>query len=361
MEDASRSSIKPGDTSPGTPPPDTTPPQPTQPPTDGVISKFLSRTAADDAPATDEAAAFRHGGWAPFRARVEAALRAHPKIAPRRVAAFCSCGSDAWVMGRVVNYAFPSVLNYKICSTKCHDRFCVPCSQERSYRVRSALLKHMHGRQDLKLVTLTLRASGDPLSTILDRLTKFFRLLRSRPLWKKAVTGGVSIIETKVGRGSGDWHCHFHVIVESKFIPQARLSAEWLRITGDSHIVDIRPVGARIGAVSYITKYITKAADHSIVMDPARLLEALTAFTGRRLVSTFGAWRGLKLMEKPDAPDFPKENGIPIGDTEWRPIGPLAAFLSAARAGDSPAAFVLWKLRGSQGPAPPKVRSLPAV
>ena len=293
-------------------------------------------------------------------------------VKPRRLAAFRLCGSDAYVEAR------PRVVNaggfiglgtfghdYRIRQTKCHDRFCVPCSRERSNRIRHALLQHMQKLPDLKLITLTLRNVKTSLTAALDRITKHFRTLRSKSIWSKRVQGGVWIIETKIGENSGEWHVHVHCVAQAKFIPQHLLSELWHNITGDSFIVDIRPVGARTGAVSYITKYVTKASDHQIVMDPERLQEAIIAFTGRRLVSTFGAWRGLELMEKPcHDPETitDEETGKTYNAPTWRPIGSLSAILASAAAGDPQSRLIISRLtRKSRPPPPSDMRQLPPV
>jgi hypothetical protein len=369
VDNPTRSTNKPGNTSQGTPPPHTPPRSTASTAPNTVITDFLSRTAADDKMPSDQAMDFRHSGWAPYRARVEQALRETEGITPRRLAAFSVCGADAWIESRRKLVHCPRTNfdaattgtathfgnEYRIKSTKCHDRFCVPCSQERSFRVRQALLKHMQPLDNLKLITLTLKASTDGLSAILDRITRCFRLLRNRPIWKKNIEGGVSIIETKLGKNSGAWHCHFHVVCRGKFTSQAKLADEWQRITTDSRIVDIRPVGARSGAVTYITKYITKAADHEIVMSPKHLSEAIVAFTGRRMVSTFGTWRGLELMEKPHEEQFITEDGIHLDRDAWCPVGPLGTLLAAAAAGDAAAIIIFAKLRQKPARPPPNV------
>lgn len=352
----------------GTPPPPPAAQSPEEYVPGELTKKFLSSLpevppSTTDSP-PDLAEDFRHGGWAPFRRRVAQALSATPGITPRRLAAFRTCGCDAFVHGRTIHPALPSIMEYKIRATKCHDRFCVPCSQERSNRIRQSLLTHMAPLEGLKLITLTLAASDKPLSAILDRITRCFRLLRNKAIWKKNVQGGVAIIETKLGKNSGTWHVHFHVVAAAKYIPQAKISEEWLAITGDSRIVDIRPVGAKTGAVSYITKYITKAADHSIVTSESHLSEAIVAFTGRRLVTTFGTWRGLQLMERPadDSDTYWDENckqRLPRG--EWRGVGSLSTILQAAASGDAAAIRVVQRLRRPAGRPPPDLRQLPPV
>jgi hypothetical protein len=315
-----------------------------------LVQQFLSQKPSDNiaqVQTPDLAEQFRHGGWAPFRKRVDAALAATPGISPRRLSAFRGCGCDAYVEYRLIGRDNPAK-EFRIRSTKCHDRFCVPCAAERSSRIRDSLARHMYQRENMSLITLTLAASTAPLTEILDRITRCFRLLRNKPLWKKAVQGGCSIIETKLGEGSGAWHVHFHILAETKFLHQARLSELWHSITGDSRIVDIRRVGAHSGAISYITKYVCKAADHSIVMSPKHLQEAITAFNGRRLVSTFGTWRGLELMEKVDE----ELSSYAVG--EWQGMGRLDDFLRDAARGDPAAIAVIRTLRrGTSRPPPP--------
>lgn len=297
---------------------------------------------------SDLAEDFRHGGWAPFRRRVQAALASMPGVSVRRQSAFRSCGCDAFVESRFLT-GMRQAKEYRIRSTKCHDRFCVPCSNERARRIRKNLLDHMAPKENLSLITLTLAASDAPLRTCLDRITRCFRLLRNKPVWKKSIEGGCCIIETKIGKGSGQWHCHMHVVADAKYCDQKKLSEQWLAITGDSRIVDIRRVGAKTGAVQYVTKYVTKAADHSIVTSPKHLQESIRAFEGRRLVSTFGTWRGLKLSENND-----EDEDVGCGG-EWRPEGRLDAWLARAALNDLEALAVVRRLRGGIARPPPPV------
>ena len=275
-------------------------------------------------------------------------MAALPEISPRRIGAFRSCGYDAYVEQAVYNpNRFANALSmahsqtpctthrpaldlpqWRVRCTKCHDRFCVPCSNERSWRVRTSLLNHMAARKDLSLIGLTIEHSDAPLAETLDRITRHFRALRLLPIWKKNISGGVAIIETKIAKNGRSWHTHYHIICEAKYVPQDKLSAAWHKITGDSFIVDVRRVGAITGAVQYITKYITKAADQAIVNSPKHLAEAIIAFTGRRLVSTFGTWRGLQLMERPD-----EEKTINPATT-WKPVGRIDEIMHWASKGD---------------------------
>lgn len=332
--------------------------------------KFLSQKADPARPYSntqgvnsDLSATFRHSGWAPFRRRVDKALERCHKVSNRRLTAFRCCGSDAHVEMRLVGgeYAIgggpAGTPRYRIRSTKCHDRFCLPCSKARAERIRTSLAIWLKDRPNLKLITLTLRQGTDSLRTTLDRITRAFRCLRNTPLWKKAVAGGVATIEAKIGDDKNrfkteekPWNVHFHIIAEAKYIPQKLLSKLWLQITGDSDIVDIRLVGARSGAIQYITKYITKSSDNQIVNSPKHLDEAINAFTGRRLVSTFATWRGLKLMEIHDDIETASEKAA------WQPLGSLDDFIRRAAGGDAEALRIMRTLispRQLTEPRPP--------
>ena len=308
--------------------------------------------AAAGRTSSDLATTFRHSHWAPQRRKVEAVMKSTPEISHRRLTAFQCCGADAYVeqsspdfspyasmQAGISHLVMQKNPRYRLRSTKCHDRFCTPCSQERSFRIRTSLLNHMFKRRNLSIITLTLEHDGKPLAERMDRLTKCFRLLRNKPLWKKNVPGGVSIIENKVSSKTGGWHCHYHIVAEAKYMPQKELSAAWYGVTGDSYIVDVRRVGAMTGAVQYITKYITKGTDPKDPRDPEKLREEIIAFTGRRLVSTFGTWRGLQLMEKPDER---KENQAVA--KSWSRVGSLDDVMRSAAAGDATCLAIMFAI-----------------
>jgi len=301
-------------------------------------SAFLNATAEPNAHAhhtEDEhlAETFRHSGWLPVRRKVHEAMKAIPAVSDRRRFAFCNCGHDAYIeIGTSKNTGAPTDVRIK--STKCHDRFCIPCARERSARIQTNLLAYMHGKERLSLITLTIKQSDDPLKTTLDRITRHFRALRSLPIWKKNVEGGTAIIETKIGSDGKSWNVHFHIIAQSRYLNQDALSTAWNKLTGDSYIVDVRRVGTIGGAAKYITKYVSKAQDASITRSPKHLQEAIIAFTGRRLVTTFGTWRGLQLSETPD------ELKSTDGEwTAWTTLGTIGHVLRAAQTGDPVALF----------------------
>ena len=118
------------------------------------------------------------------------------------------------------------------------------------------------------------------------------------------VAGGVYSVEV-VNTGNG-WHPHAHAIwmvdqdnvalVDSRAWALQKLSAEWHAITGDSYIVDARPITPTTEENPYaagfceVFKYAVKPAE----LGRDRLLDAFPVLTGKRLVGAFGCFYGIK-------------------------------------------------------------------
>jgi len=243
---------------------------------------------------------FRHSGWAAERRRRAQALEKAFGCGPSLVA-FCACGSRRWILRKKDDdNAFKAVPD------TCRSPWCKPCYRSRSYVIRDRLAAKLDERP-VRFVTLTLRPDDNSLQFALDRLYQGFRRLRQRPVWKKRVTGGVAFLEVKIGRGSGKWHPHLHVLVQGRYLPQPDLAREWLAVTGDSHVVDVRLVRSKRQVLAYVTDYCTKVADlkctHAAGGQPPadlddidELVEAMRALKGRRRIITFGEWRTWRLL-----------------------------------------------------------------
>ncbi|MGC9346171.1 MAG: protein rep [Candidatus Bathyarchaeales archaeon] len=128
---------------------------------------------------------------------------------------------------------------------------------------------------------------------------------RSAVEFNKAL-GGVYSIEHKRGKNSGLWHPHSHEIWICEDEPDKyRLSEEWQRITGDSKIVDVRPMTdgeSRLKGFLEVFKYALKFSD----MELSDNWTAYKAMNGKRLVNPFGVLRGLEIPE--DLEDDPIEH-----------------------------------------------------
>jgi len=280
-------------------------------------------------PEEDAGTMFRHSGWAAQRRRVAAALAAaFPETA--RLDRFSNCGRDAWV---VQHPNRPR--DFRVMANYCRDRYCVPCAAMRGRLLASNLLDAI-GDRPIRMITLTLRSeAGDPLKPLLDRLYQSFARLRRTAFWGEHVTGGAALLEIKFIGRTRRWHPHLHILANGKFVPRGRLAGEWQRITGDSYIVDVRPVRDRGHAAHYLTKYVSKPADPSASRSHDLLLELVRACHGRRLCSTFGNWSGIELLRH-DPP------------VEWIFITTLGVLQQRARDGDAESQQILRSLRATE-------------
>ena len=168
------------------------------------------------------------------------------------------------------------------------------------------------------LVTLTVRDGHD--------LAERFKHLSDaqRELWKRrhrgrgsvlaAVAGAVWSFEVKRGSGSGLWHPHLHMVAVAETCPdQAELAREWRDITGDSWVVDARPIAQDDLASGFIEvfKYALKFSD----MTPADAFHAYRVLKAKRLIGSAGCFRG---VDVPDELTDEPLDGLPFVEFFYR-------------------------------------------
>ncbi|MNQ87646.1 Replication protein [compost metagenome] len=125
------------------------------------------------------------------------------------------------------------------------------------------------------------------------------------------VEGGVYTQEvTNIGNG---WHPHAHMLAACTSAPDASaLATEWQAITGDSFVVDVRPItGDPVDGFLEVFKYAVKFAD----LDYAQNWHAAQVLKGKRLLASFGAFWGVKVPE--EMTDEPLD-GLPFVDRFYR-------------------------------------------
>jgi hypothetical protein len=274
--------------------------------------------------ATDLEANWFHAEHQERRKRVKASL-ARTNQPANRQEAFTHCGSGCFVQWSATKQTHRLSANY------CHDRFCERCARARARVISTNLANELKGKSFVHLV-LTLKHRAIPLSVEITRIINCFRKLRETKLWKQNVEGGVFFIEIKIGRDRL-WHVHLHIVTISQYIPQEALKNQWLAATGDSDIIWMHRYRDAQEVQSYVAKYAAKGYDAGIFEDGEKLDECVTAMKGRRLWSTFGAWRGLDLDAKGKDP----------GD--WKFIGSLDRVVSAANRGELWAVGIVKSLR----------------
>lgn len=284
---------------------------------------LLSRMQFDKPNATPTERAFIHGGWADARVKTRSLL-ARAGIKPNRLQRWDTCGSLAFIERNTRTDAL------RVKCTRCKDRFCRTCAVRKRRHQVARLMDLLSDGEPVRMITLTLAHGTEPLKAQLDRLYSAFRRLRQRDEWQSHVTAGAAACEIHVGKDN-KWHVHLHVLCTGSFWSQSGLSAEWLAVTGDSRIVDIRAMPSD-RAINYATKYLSKAVPSDLVNDPEHFIEAVKALTGRRLLIVTGGFVG-KLSEKPD--ENPGEDGTSEPKpSDWIGIGNYENLLSRAKVGD---------------------------
>lgn len=258
---------------------------------------------------------FRHTGWWRNRELVREALVRTGQTCDR-VWNFGQCGVHSYVVRSPDN---PDV--FRITGSTCHDRFCMPCANSRSSTIAMNTLEHLADRES-RFITLTLHSTNETLAELLAKISADFATLRTRSLWKKSVFGGVAFIEVKWVADLDRWNVHLHCLAVGRYIRQGKLTHEWFRITGTSKIVHVCFVKNSEHVSRYVTKYASKPLHHSVLHDPDRLDEAIVAFKGKRLCTTFGNWRGVCLTDSPS-------------EEAWEYVDTLCNLIDNAKQGDA--------------------------
>lgn len=153
------------------------------------------------------------------------------------------------------------------------------------------------------LMTITVK-DGLDLKERTNHITKHFRSFMKRRHFKnrgneaEKIKGAVWSFEIKRGSGSGLWHPHVHVLVLvdiRNLLSQNLVSNEWYKLTGDSFIVDIRPIKhdteeEKINAFCEVFKYALKFSEQP----PEDTWHCFETLKNRRLIGSCGLLYGVK-------------------------------------------------------------------
>lgn len=176
------------------------------------------------------------------------------------------------------------------------------------------------------LVTITIR-NGEDLGERYNHLHGSIRryhkqrnsALRAKgPMVEAAkVAGAVWSYEFKRGDGSGLWHPHLHAVWLCEESPdQERLAREWYAVTGDSFIVNAKPIRTEedegLGGFCEVFKYALKFGD----MPLADNWHGYQVLKGRRMISSLGCFRGVE--EPEDLADELLDEDLPFVELLFR-------------------------------------------
>lgn len=271
----------------------------------------------------------RHRSWWHDRLRISRALHSVFRLS-LRPSRFDGCGSGAFVQ---VSATDPP--EYRITADTCRDRWCRPCQRERSRIIAANLVDALPGHT-VRFLTLTIKTDQLTLVQAVNKLYQSFAKLRATTWWQTLVNGGAAICEIKRTKDATRWHPHLHCLITGCYLEKHVLRRHWWQITGDSYIVDIRRCEDGPSAARYITKYLSKPVPSVIVRNHDWLLQAIVALHGRRLVTTFGDWRGLRLTHVES-------------EKSWETLCSYRDLVDRAAAGSIEALKILRSLLGQHG------------
>ncbi len=186
----------------------------------------------------------------------------------------------------------------RVASSRCKLRWCPICRDVSRQIVTHAVTEWLQAQAYPKMITFTMKHNNDPIDEQIQKLYDCFRKIRQRVYFKKHVTGGVWFFQIKQSSRTGEWHVHIHCLVAGSFLPHADLKKLWLKITGDSTIVDIRPVKDLDSAASEVARYATSPADLT-TMDLDYAYAVYEATKSRRICGTWGTAKGMTLRPTP--------------------------------------------------------------
>jgi hypothetical protein len=183
-----------------------------------------------------------------------------------------------------------------VCS--CNDWIvCSYCRVKRQVKNKSRIRKYLSAVeeerrrkrnlsfQSFKFITLTQKwKDGADIKEMLDLIQRNFRKLRNRKCWSKLIPTGYFVASYEISENRTN--IHVHIVALGKFWDVFSLSDEWLSITKDSSIVDIRSITNFDDAVNEIAKYIVKDTNPKLVgeMEEFRRMNPKRRYlvTGRR-------------------------------------------------------------------------------
>lgn len=273
------------------------------------------------------------------------------EVKPGHADAFRDCGRPTWIELDTETGEY-----YTVAST-CKLRVCPACRKRVQYlalaRMRRYLDQHPDGKW--QLITLTLRHNQTGLGKQLDRLTRSFRKLRQRKLWKTSVVTGYAAIEMTrhaawtyrpngQQREQAEWHPHLHILARTDWIDWSKLRSDWLGVTGDSNNIDCQHARNTDQAARYLAKYLGKPPKLDLQADPEAAEEYYLALNGRRLLIPFG---GTSADTPPPAP-APRRS---------ERICNLDSLYAAALGGDYPAQSLLTRILLAMTRKQPPIRA----
>ncbi len=227
------------------------------------------------------------------------------------------CRTLAWFVWNV------EIEMIRVHSNSCRLRWCPVCAEARSNTIAHSCCEFFSKQSAVRFLTLTQKHTDLSLDEQITRIKKSFAQLRRCAGWRKYVTGCVWFLQVKPSCGGKWWHVHLHMLLTGSYIPQKWLSEKWLKVTGDSKIVDIRSVCNLDSALSDVVRYAGRPANLLDVSEKYRM-ELVCATDKIRICGTTGICRAVSLRP----PKFKQDN------SRYKVLGRYSTIMKLAAAGD---------------------------
>jgi len=179
--------------------------------------------------------------------------------------------------------------------------------QVQAYLARLQVITAADNGLRASLVTLTVKNGPDLPERFRHLANSFRNMQQARRSYLRGkgphvelakFEGAVGSYEIKRGENSGEWHPHVHMVVlHHADIDQKKLSAEWLKHTGDSFIVDVTPFhdeDSPVNGFLEVFKYALKFTD--LPLDDN--WQGFKTLSHKRLIFSFGLFRGVDVPEE---------------------------------------------------------------
>jgi diadenosine tetraphosphate (Ap4A) HIT family hydrolase len=176
----------------------------------------------------------------------------------------------------------------------CEFRLCPDCGRRRSRRLQNkylpmmrAFLRHHHVTPVHLVLTQTHRKETRKQSA--KRIKDAFTKLHRNSFWKEFFKGGTWSLEFTKDK-NGLHHTHLHIIgFRRKFFDIELLRSEWLAVTGDSHVLNLKPIQDIAAGLREVVKYVSKPLD--IRRFGADDLREFLKLKKMQMFGTFGEFR----------------------------------------------------------------------
>jgi hypothetical protein len=176
----------------------------------------------------------------------------------------------------------------------CEFRLCPDCGRRRSRKLQKkylpmmrAFLRHHHVKPVHLVLTQTHKKETRKQSA--KRIKDAFTKLQRRTFWKEFFKGGTWSLEFTKDK-NGLHHAHLHIVgFRRKFFDIELLRGEWLAVTGDSHVLNLKPISDIAAGLREVVKYVSKPLD--IRRFGAEDLREFLKLKNMRMFGTFGEFR----------------------------------------------------------------------